>query len=247
MTKFLIVVTGWNCQQYVKSCIESIAAQTYRNFKVVIVNDGSSDNTLPEIFKNIHLLKELDVVLATSKHNVGTVCARDRVIKAFDDYDVVAWLDMDDCLVCNALEKVAQAYHNRPETWLTYGNYVDIEWRSFFDEKTIQFPDEVHKNRSYRTDQWRFVHLRTFRKELYMKLSKEDLYPEYRTIYPDANMLYCLLEMAGEQHISAIPELIYRYTHNNPLNVLNRYTEAERNKELSFIQQLKPKQQLPSL
>lgn len=47
--KFLIVVSGWNCQDLVRNCLQSIDDQTYKNYDVVIVNDASIDNTLLSI------------------------------------------------------------------------------------------------------------------------------------------------------------------------------------------------------
>ena len=46
MDKICIIVPVYNVEIYVKKCIASILAQSYTNIEVIIVNDGSTDNSL---------------------------------------------------------------------------------------------------------------------------------------------------------------------------------------------------------
>ena len=50
MIKFSIVVPVFNTEKYVGECIESVLAQTYNNYELILVDDGSKDKTL-EIMK----------------------------------------------------------------------------------------------------------------------------------------------------------------------------------------------------
>ena len=45
MSKLTIIVTYYNSEEYIKSCIESIKQQRTQDFEVIIVNDGSTDNS----------------------------------------------------------------------------------------------------------------------------------------------------------------------------------------------------------
>ena len=42
-----IILPVYNAQSHLARCIESICAQTYRNLEIIILNDGSKDNSLP--------------------------------------------------------------------------------------------------------------------------------------------------------------------------------------------------------
>ncbi len=235
-TRFLIVVSGWNCARWVRLCLDSIKAQTYINYSVVIVDDASTDGT----FKQIKINRGNFHAYKLSK-NRGIVYAREYGTYRMKDYDVIAWLDLDDELLPSALEVVAKAYQDK-NVWLTYGNYKDIHGQVFFSNDNIEFTSE-----DYRSSAWKFIPFRTFRKELFFKLTQKDLYPEKATIYPDANMLYCMLEMAGMEHTRAIPEVIYKYRNNNPLCVTKRFKEKERDDELNFVKSLPRKEKLQSL
>lgn len=233
--RFFIIVSGYNCEPYVKGCLDSIKAQTYKNYVVSVQDDASTDDTFemikenvaPEWFYGKHLVRS------------GMVKVRNFQAKARIDYDVIVWVDLDDQLEPNALERVAKEYED-PECWLTYGNFVDSDNKTYIWLRL--------KNKSFREQlHFEFTHLRTFRKELYFKLTEADLFPDKREIYPDANMLYCMLEMAGRNHIRYIQDIIYRYNTHNPINVIRRFTPEEREAELNYIKSLPPKQKLLTL
>lgn len=233
---FLIIATGWNCQRYARGCVESVKAQTYKNFKVVYVDDGSTDGTADELAK-------ANGYCFSYGRNYGTVFCRDVVIKREPNENVIiVWLDLDDELLPNALERLAVEYQN-PDCWLTYGNYIDTYGRVFFDSETIH----MDWAKPVRENDWKFIHLRSFRKQLYDHLSLADVFPEKREVYPDANMLYCLLELAGSEHTFPIADVLYKYNDNNPLSVTRRFPDAVRDEEINFIKSLQPKQQLTRL
>ena len=71
--KFSIVVPVYNVEKYVEKCLESINNQTYQNFEVIIVNDGSTDNS-ERIIKSF--IKDKANFKLIKKENGGLSSAR---------------------------------------------------------------------------------------------------------------------------------------------------------------------------
>ena len=46
MEKICVIVPIYNCEKYLKKCIDSILNQTFVNYKLILINDGSTDNSL---------------------------------------------------------------------------------------------------------------------------------------------------------------------------------------------------------
>ena len=62
MTKLSIIVPVYNVEQYLEECISSILGQTYTDFELILVNDGSVDNSIQicNKYKQIDYIIKLD-------------------------------------------------------------------------------------------------------------------------------------------------------------------------------------------
>ncbi len=96
-----IVVPAYNVENYVRRCIESIDKQTYSNYEVIFVNDGSTDNTqtILEEFVN----KKQNYKLVNQK-NVGLSGARNTGIRHAQG-EFIYFLDPDDWIESGLLAK----------------------------------------------------------------------------------------------------------------------------------------------
>lgn len=91
-----VIVPCYKYAHYLKECVDSIRSQTYPVHEIIVVNDGSPDNTS-------EVAKELGVILV-EKENGGLSSARNAGIKvATGDY--IMCLDADDKLVPGAIEE----------------------------------------------------------------------------------------------------------------------------------------------
>ena len=87
-----VVVIGYNIEQYVGVCINSLLNQTYDNYEIIFVNDGSTDRTL-EIVKNIAINNK--ILRIVDKSNGGIISARKEGIKAASG-EYIIFVDGDD-------------------------------------------------------------------------------------------------------------------------------------------------------
>lgn len=97
-----VIVPIYNGKRYLRKCIQSIVRQSFRNIEIILVNDGSTDNSL-EICENYAHVDNRIVII--NKSNEGTAFARrDGILIARGNY--VSFVDADDYLEPSALEKL---------------------------------------------------------------------------------------------------------------------------------------------
>jgi hypothetical protein len=137
MTEFttLVVVPVFNRASIVSQTLDSIAKQTLRPDIVVLVDDGSTDNTLEviEAWKNEHSNIDLRI-LPTS--NQGASKARNLAVASTNEsVDFVAFLDSDDCWPCDFLARSVAALTADPSAVATSTDRefvsVDTQFRKF--------------------------------------------------------------------------------------------------------------------
>jgi glycosyltransferase involved in cell wall biosynthesis len=135
-----IIVPCFNTELYIKDCVESILNQDYKYLELILVNDGSTDNTA----QICNQYKEKDQrVIVIHKKNGGLVSARNTGYQAARG-EWVMYLDGDDWLEKNTFEELVKAIevHN-PEIifWKTSQNLKGkvikgkAEWKCDKDEK----------------------------------------------------------------------------------------------------------------
>ncbi len=100
--KYSIIIPVYNVEEYLDRCLKSILNQTYSNYEVIIVNDGSPDNS-DNIIKSYE--KEDKRFKEYKKVNGGLSDARNYGLK-YATGDYLIFIDADDYIESNYLEKV---------------------------------------------------------------------------------------------------------------------------------------------
>src|SRR5699024_10471201 len=100
MEKVSIIMPVYNSENTVGKSIESVLNQTYKNIELIIINDGSNDNTEPIIVKYAASDYRIKYVF---QENEGVSSARNTgILKATGDY--IAFIDADDYYSNNMIE-----------------------------------------------------------------------------------------------------------------------------------------------
>lgn len=104
MLKVSIITPIYNMEKYLVKCLDSIINQTYKSIEIILVNDGSNDNSL-KICKD-YAKKDKRIILIDQK-NSGVSAARNIGLeKATGDY--LAFVDPDDWIELDAIEKMIE-------------------------------------------------------------------------------------------------------------------------------------------
>ena len=101
--KVSIVIPSYNQSQYLNSAISSAMDQTVKAHEIIVIDDGSTDNSL-DLARSYIQEKNVKVI---SQVNKGLASARNTgIMNATGDY--ILFLDADDMLVENAIERIAE-------------------------------------------------------------------------------------------------------------------------------------------
>lgn len=103
--KISVIIPVFNAEQTLEDCLDSLSNQTYTNFDIILVNDGSTDNSLTVIKK---LQEKESRIKCINTKNGGVSTARNIGLSAADG-EFIAFLDADDRMHSTMLEKMHQA------------------------------------------------------------------------------------------------------------------------------------------
>ncbi|MFM5903674.1 MAG: glycosyltransferase family 2 protein [Microbacteriaceae bacterium] len=98
--KVTVVIPVFNVERYLPTCLNSLAAQSYGNLHVVVVDDGSTDGSL-DIAKSYLTKLNLTIV---EQRNAGISAARNNGVKSISSTDYMMFLDSDDSFAANAIK-----------------------------------------------------------------------------------------------------------------------------------------------
>ena len=105
MEKVSIIIPVYNAEKFLRNCIESVIAQTFKDWEVILVDDCSTDNTLEEIQSiiNVNANGNVKISLLRQERNQGPSAARNRGLReAKGEY--VFFLDADDTITPDCIE-----------------------------------------------------------------------------------------------------------------------------------------------
>lgn len=129
-----IIIPTYQHADDIAACIKSVFGQTYKDFEVIVVDDGSTDNTAEA------LKPYLDRITLITQPNSGGNAARNRGFKASKG-EFVLFCDADLILNPHYLEKALKALHDHPEASYAYPAFR-FGWKTFrfwdFDADTLK-------------------------------------------------------------------------------------------------------------
>ena len=119
-----IIIPAYNAARYLATALDSVVAQTYTDWRILLVDDGSTDNT-PEILAPYR--EQLgDKLQYIPQPNGGLPAARNRALRE-STAEFLALLDADDVWLPDRLEKTMLRFRERPQAGLAYGFVITID------------------------------------------------------------------------------------------------------------------------
>ena len=125
LPKISIITPTFNQGNYIEATIRSVLLQNYPNLEYIIIDGGSTDNTLEIIKKYAHFIH-----FWVSEPDNGQSDAINKGLQRATG-DVFNWLNSDDLLAPNALWTIGKAFSDKPKTSALIG------YMQFFDDKNV--------------------------------------------------------------------------------------------------------------
>lgn len=213
---FSVLIANYNNGKYFKDCYKSIINQTYTNWEVIIVDDGSTDNsveTIEQLIKDDSRFR-----FYCNENNKGCGFTKRRCAEEAKGF-IAGFLDPDDTLLEDALQTMATAHEQKPEVSLIHSlfYYCDETLKSL---SKFQVAAPVNVDKSYTNLDGRVTAFASFKMLFYN-----------RTEGIDANLLravdqdlYLKLSETGPFYFIDKPLYNYRQ-HENGISTAD-YTKA---------------------
>ena len=135
-----IVVPAYNAAPFISDALQSIQDQTYRDYEVIVVDDGSTDETAQVVssFPSVRLLRQKNQGAAAAK-NSGISAARGSY---------VAFLDADDTWMPSKLELQLAFLNDNPELGMAISEHIIVEedGREWVSDKRLLFEGDPVRN-----------------------------------------------------------------------------------------------------
>lgn len=139
MPKVSVIVPVYNVEQYISKCLESLVKQTLTDIEIIVVNDGSKDNSKKIALEYTEKYDKKIVYL--EKENGGLSDARNYGMK-YTNGDYIAFLDADDYVELDTYEKL---YNKAIET---NADMVECDFYWEYPNKRIHDKNANYKNES---------------------------------------------------------------------------------------------------
>ncbi len=121
--KVSVIMSVYNSEKYLEEAINSVLNQTFQDFELIVIDDGSTDNSrrILESYRRHSKIKML-----INKHNEGVAAARNKALK-ISKGKYIAVIDADDIALPQRLEKEVRYLDKHPEIGLVGSFYYVID------------------------------------------------------------------------------------------------------------------------
>lgn len=202
-----VIIPVYNVQEYLDKCISSVINQTYKNIEIIIIDDGSTDNSLSICKKYSAADKRIKLI---SKKNSGISATRNLGLKETNG-EYIFWVDSDDYVADYAIEEL---YRNikKYNCDMSICEFVQGSEKDYsFDKKNSEpliFDNVTGLNMIYKNHHFSFVMAASWAKLIKKSLYDGLIYPEGK-IFEDIYMSHHLINRCKK--IVYLDETMYYY------------------------------------
>jgi glycosyltransferase involved in cell wall biosynthesis len=218
---FVVLVPSYNNEKVYQKNLESIICQKYLHYRMIYVNDRSTDQTgklvRKWLDKGSHWGRSICLdQMVNQKQGSGRFLG----FHLSDDDEIICLVDGDDWFFGDEVLRILNQEYLMHNLMCSYGSYYVYRKENL--NKTLlkgarQFPERILQNRTFRDYQWTSQHLRTGRAKLFKQIKLIDIMDhegKFLRMCTDVAEMMPVLEMAG-LHQKNIMKPLYVYNRGN--------------------------------
>lgn len=234
--KVSIIVPAYNAEKYIERCIKSLIGQTYKNIEIILINDGSKDDSL-SILRNFESRDKRIILI--NQENSGPSKARNRGINESNG-DYIAFIDADDYVELNYIEEMIKQ-SNCFKSDMIICNYKEVRREGEIPSNIFTF---INNGQVYDCDTNCMGEVLCGRGGLvWGKLLKSSIIKENRIRFDEnismcEDLLFTLDFIKNTKVVSKVDDYLYIHNKYNDESITAKY-----NKEL-FSEQVKVQRKL---
>lgn len=214
MPKVSVIVPVYNVEKYIEKCLDSLVNQTLEEIEIIIVNDGTKDNSMKIVkdFKEKYPQK----IVYLEKENGGLSDARNYGIP-YAKGEYIAFLDSDDYIEKDTYEKMYELAKKESSDMVE----CDFYWE--YPNKTKIDTGEVYHNKKEMAEKVRVVAWNKLIKREILEKAKIEFPKGYR--YEDVEFTYKLIPYLEKVSFLKEPCIHYIQRENSISNSQNERTK----------------------
>ncbi len=205
-----IIIPAYNASRFIRQCIESILNQDFHDWELIIIDDGSTDNTKKICEEYISINRKIRLI---TQQNQGVSVARNKGL-CISSGEFIMFIDADDLLPCHSLRTFYETLKLNPVTDILRGEFdaIDISGNKLFtSNKKV-----INKSRIYSCDDINRFYSKYIKTEYFLWLMwirksciNGILFKEGQIYMEDAWFLFAV--MRNIHNCIYIPQVIYCY------------------------------------
>lgn len=196
---FSVLVANYNNGKYLMDCVSSVMTQTYTNWEIVLVDDGSTDDSCL-LYKQLEQDPRIHIYF--NEENKGCGYTKRRCIQLANG-EICGFLDADDTLEKDALMIMSDVHQENPDVSMAYSLYNEMnEKMGFISVSKIQ--KAICEDKTL-LDEMVVSHFVSFKKSSYNKTEGISAYLKCA----EDHDLYFKLEEVGK--LAFVDEVLYNY------------------------------------
>lgn len=205
MKNISIIIPVYNCEKSIEKCISSIISQTYNNLEIILVNDGSTDNSRNICEKYCAKYKNFYLI---NQENSGPGAARKKGLERANG-DYISFIDSDDYVDKLFYEKLVNSLEENNADIVECGYNFVYEKNNIIKEfkmkwQIINGADECINHYIKNKNTTNYLVNKLFRKELFNNI-------EFPQLYAGEDACVLLQLFGNARKVVAIPDNMYYY------------------------------------